>query len=86
MLHLNKLSSGLVLGLCFFSSVKAQFPPLSVCTEGQCDDCPQSVTSGGTGYPDCVVYSSADVFASGDYNKTDGGYVLRQPSEISLHC
>ncbi|THY95088.1 hypothetical protein D6C92_04571 [Aureobasidium pullulans] len=66
--------------------VNAQYPPFSLCTAGGCDDCPQTVTSGGTGYPQCVVYDSATVFASGNLAAAEtGGYTIffdiAQPNE-----
>jgi hypothetical protein len=47
--------------------------PFTFCTESTCSDCPSSITSAGTGYPACVVYSSKDVFAAGDFMGSDGG-------------
>lgn len=57
-------------------SVAAADEPFSFCTDGKCGDCPVSVSSGGTGFPECVIYNSEDFFGGGDFEAADGGYVL----------
>ncbi|KAF2759132.1 hypothetical protein EJ05DRAFT_485200 [Pseudovirgaria hyperparasitica] len=54
------------------SSVAAQ-DPFYMCTENTCEQCPSAVASAGTGYPECVVYNSEDVFANQGYQGTEGG-------------
>jgi len=70
--HISSLTSWLALSALVLLG-SAQDAPFSLCTDGLCQDCPQSVTSGGTGYPACVVYNSDDVFASGDFPAAEGG-------------
>lgn len=53
--------------------VAADGEPFSFCTDGKCDDCPVSVSSAGTGFPECVVYNSEDFFGGGDFDAADGG-------------
>ncbi|KAF2723499.1 hypothetical protein K431DRAFT_292537 [Polychaeton citri CBS 116435] len=36
--------------------------PFNLCTGDNCENCPVSLASAGTGYPNCVVYNSQDVF------------------------
>lgn len=55
------------------ASVAIAQDPFYMCTENTCQDCPSSVASTGTGYPNCVVYNSQDVFADQGYNGTTGG-------------
>ncbi|KAI0020346.1 hypothetical protein F4780DRAFT_791994 [Xylariomycetidae sp. FL0641] len=47
--------------------------PFKFCTDDQCGDCPVSITSAGTGYPNCVIYNTADVFANYGFNGSEGG-------------
>lgn len=54
------------------SAVAAQ-DPFYMCTENTCENCPSSVASTGTGYPDCAIYNSEDVFANQGYNGSEGG-------------
>jgi hypothetical protein len=54
------------------SAVVAQ-DPFYMCTDTKCESCPSSVSSSGTGYPDCVVYNSEDVFANQGYEGSEGG-------------
>lgn len=56
-------------------SVLAFDEPFSFCTDGNCGDCPVSVASAGTGFPECVVYNSEDFFGGSDFATADGGYV-----------
>lgn len=56
-----------------FAETLADGSAFTFCTDNECTDCPASVTSSGTGYPACVVYNSADVFAAGDFMGSDGG-------------
>ena len=37
--------------------------PFYMCTDNKCESCPSAISSTGTGYPNCVIYSSEDVFA-----------------------
>ncbi|KAH7304734.1 hypothetical protein B0I35DRAFT_484294 [Stachybotrys elegans] len=44
------------------SLAKMASAQVGVCKEGGCGDCPVSTTTVGTGWPECVIYNSADVF------------------------
>jgi hypothetical protein len=46
--------------------------PFTFCSDKECGNCPVSVTSIGTGYPDCAIYSVADVFGNQGFD-TDSG-------------
>ncbi|KAI1267908.1 hypothetical protein F5Y18DRAFT_415458 [Xylariaceae sp. FL1019] len=50
--------------------------PFIFCTDNECDDCPVHLTDLGTGYPDCVIYSTEDVFGGQDdfEGSENGGY------------
>ncbi|KAI0509215.1 hypothetical protein F5B22DRAFT_649263 [Xylaria bambusicola] len=41
------------------------------CTEDTCGDCPVSITTIGTGYPDCAIYNSMDVFGNQGFEQTN---------------
>ncbi|KAI1813549.1 hypothetical protein GGS20DRAFT_599081 [Poronia punctata] len=43
----------------------------SFCNEDKCDNCPVDVTSEGTGYPDCAIYSVNDVFGNQGFDTKD---------------
>ncbi|KAI1425419.1 hypothetical protein F5Y12DRAFT_374696 [Xylaria sp. FL1777] len=45
--------------------------PFTFCKDDQCGDCPVSVTSLGTGFPDCAIYSSKDVFGNQGFPQKD---------------
>ena len=47
--------------------------PFYMCTDNKCENCPSAISSTGTGYPDCVIYSSEDVFANQGYEGSEGG-------------
>lgn len=47
--------------------------PFSFCKDNKCGDCPVSVTNVGTGFPNCVVYNSEDVFANQNFPGSVGG-------------
>lgn len=48
----------------FMMGIAAQDEPFTFCKDDTCGDCPVTVTSVGTGYPDCAIYNSADVFGN----------------------
>jgi hypothetical protein len=50
--------SSLILQLWFgMGLVTAQDKsPMSLCTDKSCKDCPNALTTDGTGYPKCVIY------------------------------
>lgn len=65
----------IIISLAAFS--KAAESAFDMCTAGTCEDCPVSLTSAGTGYPNCVIYNSADIFSSDlGFTASDGGYVI----------
>ncbi|PIA92334.1 hypothetical protein CB0940_09143 [Cercospora beticola] len=47
--------------------------PMRLCTDETCENCPNSVTTAGTGYPACVVYDRDTVLGStaGDYEQVE---------------
>jgi hypothetical protein len=45
--------------------------PFKFCKDDGCGDCPVAVTSIGTGYPDCAIYNSADVFGNQGFPQVD---------------
>ena len=47
--------------------------PFYMCTDTKCEACPSAISSTGTGYPDCVIYNSEDVFANQGYEGSKGG-------------
>ncbi|RYP61000.1 hypothetical protein DL771_010285 [Monosporascus sp. 5C6A] len=48
--------------------------PFKFCKDNTCGDCPVQVTDAGTGYPNCVVYSTDDVFGNQEgFPGSDGG-------------
>ncbi|KAH8892268.1 hypothetical protein GQ53DRAFT_596485, partial [Thozetella sp. PMI_491] len=51
----------------------ASMNPFSFCKDDQCGDCPVSVTSAGTGFPNCVTYNSDDVFKNQGFPGAAGG-------------
>lgn len=59
--------------LAGLASVSVAQDPFYMCTESKCENCPSSVASTGTGYPNCVIYNSEDVFANQGYDGADGG-------------
>lgn len=44
--------------------------PFTFCKDDTCGDCPVSVTSIGTGFPDCAIYNSKDVFGNQGFPET----------------
>ncbi|PLB41873.1 uncharacterized protein BDW47DRAFT_122318 [Aspergillus candidus] len=50
----------------YFQAVHASEKPISFCTKGGCeeDNCPVALATAGTGYPNCVIYDSKDLFSS----------------------
>lgn len=54
-------------------SVVVAQDPFYMCTESKCENCPSSISSSGTGYPNCVIYNSQDVFANQGYEGSTGG-------------
>lgn len=40
--------------------------PFKFCTDDVCKTCPVQVSDAGTGYPNCVVYKTTDVFGGND--------------------
>jgi len=62
------------LGVLFsVASIVVAQDPFYMCTDDKCESCPSAVSSTGTGYPDCVVYNSEDVFANQGYEGSEGG-------------
>ncbi|KAF7563715.1 hypothetical protein G7046_g414 [Stylonectria norvegica] len=47
--------------------------PFGFCKDNTCSDCPVSVATAGTGYPNCVVYNTDDVFANQGFGGSAGG-------------
>ena len=47
--------------------------PFTFCKDTECKQCPVAVTSGGTGYPNCVIYNTADIFSNQDFPGAEGG-------------
>jgi len=47
--------------------------PIQFCHDKSCQDCPVSLTVEGTGYPECVVYDSDQIFGNGDFAESDSG-------------
>ncbi|KAH6643479.1 hypothetical protein BKA67DRAFT_665285 [Truncatella angustata] len=43
--------------------------PFTFCKDDGCGDCPVSITSIGTGYPDCAIYNSVDVFGNQGFDE-----------------
>jgi hypothetical protein len=40
--------------------------PFKFCKDNECNSCPVQVTDAGVGYPNCVIYSTKDVFGNID--------------------
>jgi hypothetical protein len=38
--------------------------PVSLCTGEACDNCPNALTTAGTGYPQCVIYDRDTVLGA----------------------
>ncbi|KAF1967455.1 hypothetical protein BU23DRAFT_592632 [Bimuria novae-zelandiae CBS 107.79] len=56
-------------------SVATAQDPFYMCIDNKCEDCPSSVASTGTGYPNCVIYNVDDVFGNQGYEPNEsGGY------------
>jgi hypothetical protein len=55
------------------ASIVVAQDPFYMCTESKCETCPLAISSTGTGYPDCVIYNSEDVFANQCYQGSQGG-------------
>jgi hypothetical protein len=55
------------------ASIVVAQDPFYMCTESKCETCPSAISSTGTGYPDCVIYNSEDVFANQGYQGSQGG-------------
>jgi hypothetical protein len=55
------------------ASIVVAQDPFCMCTESKCETCPSAISSTGTGYPDCVIYNSEDVFANQGYQGSQGG-------------
>jgi hypothetical protein len=55
------------------ASIVVAQDPFYICTESKCETCPSAISSTGTGYPDCVIYNSEDVFANQGYQGSQGG-------------
>jgi hypothetical protein len=47
----------------------AQAQVMGICTGEECDYCPNSLTTAGTGFPECVIYDRDTVLGGkeGDY-------------------
>lgn len=75
-IHRNKVIACLCSVLV--THVAAQ-DPFTFCKDDTCGDCPVSVTSIGTGYPDCAIYNSEDVFGNQGFPST-AKYSLSQPN------
>jgi len=45
----------------------------SFCEDAKCQHCPVSVPSAGTGFPQCVIYNSADVLKNQQFPDNEGG-------------
>ncbi|KAK4501093.1 hypothetical protein PRZ48_006899 [Zasmidium cellare] len=65
------LSIGLV-ALSILNKATA-VPNFSFCTNEPCTNCPVSVSSEGTGYPECVIYNSENVFGNQGFSGSEGG-------------
>ncbi|KAI0126720.1 hypothetical protein BJ170DRAFT_684300 [Xylariales sp. AK1849] len=64
--------NALALLACAFSlELATAQDPFTFCKDDTCGDCPVSVTSVGTGYPDCAIYNSADVFGNQGFPTTN---------------
>lgn len=62
----------------YFQAAHASEKPISFCTKGGCeeDNCPVALATAGTGYPNCVIYDSKDLFSGGlGFPTSDNGYV-----------
>ncbi|KAK4207877.1 hypothetical protein QBC37DRAFT_444238 [Rhypophila decipiens] len=62
--------------LAFLSGValvQAQEDVFKFCPESTCGDCPVGLTSQGTGFPNCVIYNSDDVFPGLGFTGSEGG-------------
>jgi hypothetical protein len=53
----------------------AQESPVKMCNSENCDYCPSSITTAGTGYPACVIYDRDTVLGgkAGDFDPVVGG-------------
>lgn len=53
----NSCNMSVVLMTAIFGALAlGQDSPIRLCTESACDNCPNSLTTAGTGYPSCVIY------------------------------
>ncbi|KAK7949440.1 hypothetical protein PG988_016079 [Apiospora saccharicola] len=43
----------------------------NMCRDDKCGDCPVSLASLGTGFPDCIIYNTEDVFGGQDFPPSD---------------
>jgi hypothetical protein len=66
--------------------------PMSLCTDDTCDNCPNALTTDGTGYPACVVYETATVLGGSESeypNKTGNSrtifYDIGMPKPKSIY-
>ena len=58
----------------FAAALRGAFAdPFAFCKDNTCGDCPVSVTNTGTGFPNCVVYNTADIFTNQGFGGSPGG-------------
>ncbi|OAQ64465.1 hypothetical protein VFPPC_05734 [Pochonia chlamydosporia 170] len=69
---LKHLPVAIAATLAYLQGVQAG-NPFAFCTDNKCEKCPVSVTSDGTGYPNCVVYESKDIFPGQGFTGSKGG-------------
>ena len=70
----------------YFQAVHASEKPISFCTKGGCeeDNCPVALATAGTGYPNCVIYDSKDLFSQElGFSTSAHGYVTLVVSPIT---
>lgn len=79
---LSSLSMTLTLLLGAGSLLYVVADDFTFCKGDDCGDCPVSITSIGTGYPDCAIYNSHDVFGNQGFEEADR-YCKIQSSALS---
>jgi len=69
----SSFSIEVLMGLLAVGAI-AQESPVKLCNSEDCDYCPSSITTTGTGYPSCVIYVSLH------YNKLNKSLTSRSGS------
>lgn len=73
----------LALGAVLMAASNVLAEDYSMCRDDKCGDCPVTLASLGTGYPECIIYNTEDVFGGQDFPESDVKYD-KDPALLSL--